>query len=135
MASQKIVPLSGPLVTQNSQNGQPLPPTLRNNLESLSGVSLNDVKVHYNSGLPVHLNALAYTHGSDIHVAPGQDQHLSHEAWHVVQQRQGRVTPPGDVPLAQTRRLNRDVGFTLTYCRGPVAVFANNRSGILASAM
>lgn len=101
MASQKVVPLSGPVVFQNSQNGQQLPPTLRNNLESLSGVSLNDVKVHYNSGLPVHLNALAYTQGSDIHVAPGQDQHLPHEAWHVAQQRQGLSTPQGNVPLAQ----------------------------------
>jgi hypothetical protein len=27
------------------------------------------------------------------HLAPGQDSHLPHEAWHVVQQRQGRVQP------------------------------------------
>ncbi len=39
------------------------------------------------------LNALAYNSGSPIHVAPGQDQHLPHEAWHVVQQKQGRVMP------------------------------------------
>ena len=34
----------------------------------------------------------AYTQGSDIHLGPGQEQHLPHEAWHVVQQKQGRVT-------------------------------------------
>ncbi|MGB5927571.1 MAG: hypothetical protein WBH03_05325, partial [Cyclobacteriaceae bacterium] len=31
--------------------------------------------------------------GSDIHLAPGQGQHLPHDAWHVVQQKQGRVQP------------------------------------------
>ena len=30
-------------------------------------------------------DALAYAQGSDIHLAPGQEQHLPHEAWHVVQ--------------------------------------------------
>jgi hypothetical protein len=39
------------------------------------------------------LNARAYAQGSEIHVAPGQEQHLPHEAWHVVQQAQGRVKP------------------------------------------
>ncbi|MEL6127089.1 MAG: DUF4157 domain-containing protein, partial [Pseudomonadota bacterium] len=34
---------------------------------------------------------MAYAQGSNIHLGPGQDQHLPHEAWHVVQQRQGRV--------------------------------------------
>ena len=56
-------------------------------------MSMDDVKVHYNSSQPAQLNALAYTQGSDIHVAPGQEQHLPHEAWHVVQQAQGRVQP------------------------------------------
>lgn len=101
MAGQKVVPLSGPVVEQNSQNPQQLPPTLRNNVESLSGMSLGDVRVHYNSGVPVHLGALAYTRGSDIHLGPGQEQHLPHEAWHVAQQRQGRVSPQADAPLAQ----------------------------------
>ncbi|WP_204278956.1 hypothetical protein, partial [Klebsiella aerogenes] len=31
--------------------------------------------------------------GTDIHLAPGQERHLPHEAWHVVQQRSGRVRP------------------------------------------
>ncbi|MCZ6678435.1 MAG: DUF4157 domain-containing protein, partial [Candidatus Poribacteria bacterium] len=37
--------------------------------------------------------ALAYTQGTDIHVGSGQERHLPHEAWHVVQQSQGRVKP------------------------------------------
>ena len=52
---------------------------------------LDNVKVHYNSSKPAAVQALAYTQGTDIHVAPGQEQHLPHEAWHVVQQAQGRV--------------------------------------------
>lgn len=56
-------------------------------------VSSDEVKVHYNSDKPAQLQALAYTQGTDIHVAPGQEKHLPHEAWHVVQQMQGRVKP------------------------------------------
>ncbi len=29
--------------------------------------------------------------GAEIHVGPGQEQHLAHEAWHVTQQKHGRV--------------------------------------------
>jgi hypothetical protein len=68
-----------------------LPDKLKTGVESLSGLSLDDVRVHYNSPKPAQLQALAYTQGSDIHVAPGQERHLPHEAWHVVQQKQGRV--------------------------------------------
>jgi hypothetical protein len=28
-----------------------------------------------------------------MHLGPGQEKHLPHEAWHVVQQKQGRVQP------------------------------------------
>ncbi|GHV01496.1 hypothetical protein AGMMS49521_1870 [Campylobacterota bacterium] len=37
--------------------------------------------------------AKAYAQGRDIFIAPGQEHHLPHEAWHVVQQMQGRVKP------------------------------------------
>ncbi|WP_234030546.1 DUF4157 domain-containing protein [Undibacterium sp. 14-3-2] len=70
-----------------------LPNQLKSGIESLSVMSMDHVKVHYNSSQPAQLNALAYAQGSDIHVAPGQEQHLPHEAWHVVQQAQGRVKP------------------------------------------
>jgi hypothetical protein len=72
-------------------NNTGLPDQLRTGLESLSGISMDDVKVHYNSAKPADLQAHAYAQGSDIHIAPGQEQHLAHEAWHVVQQKQGRV--------------------------------------------
>jgi hypothetical protein len=74
-------------------NNTGLPDNLKSGIESLSGMSMDHVKVHYNSSQPTQLNALAYAQGSDIHVAPGQETHLPHEAWHVVQQAQGRVRP------------------------------------------
>jgi len=70
-----------------------LPDQLKSGVESLSGMSLDDVRVHYSSPKPAQLNALAYAQGTDIHVAPGQERHLPHEAWHIVQQKQGRVRP------------------------------------------
>jgi hypothetical protein len=74
-----------------------LPAQLRAGLESLSGHDLEDVRVVRGSSRPASVGALAYTQGNDIHLAPGQDQHLAHEAWHAVQQRQGRVAPTGSV--------------------------------------
>jgi hypothetical protein len=76
-----------------SANRTGLPDQLKTGVESLSGISLDSVKVHYNSPKPAQLNALAYAQGTDIHVAPGQQKHLPHEAWHVAQQAQGRVKP------------------------------------------
>ena len=86
---------NSPGSSQNSfvENRTGLPNQLKSGIEALSDVSLDDVNVHYNSSKPAQLQALAYTQGSDIHVAPGQEQHLAHEAWHVVQQKQGRVQP------------------------------------------
>lgn len=70
-----------------------LPDGLKTGMEALSGLSLDDVRVHRNSDRPADLQAHAFAQGTDIHLAPGQEQHLPHEAWHVVQQMQGRVRP------------------------------------------
>ncbi|NKI96523.1 DUF4157 domain-containing protein [Rhizobacter sp. SG703] len=70
-----------------------LPAGLQAGIQALSGMDVSGVQVHRNSSQPAQLNALAYAQGNDIHLAPGQDHHLPHEAWHVVQQRQGRVEP------------------------------------------
>jgi Domain of unknown function (DUF4157) len=70
-----------------------LPGRLKAGMESLSGLAMDDVRVHYNSSRPARLQALAYAQGTEIHVGPGQERHLPHEAWHVVQQKQGRVRP------------------------------------------
>lgn len=75
------------------ENKTGLPDQLKEGIENLSGYSMNDIKVHYNSGKPAHLQAHAYAQGTDIHIGPGQEKHLPHEAWHAVQQKQGRVMP------------------------------------------
>jgi len=69
-----------------------LPDKLQTGLEDLSGVSLSDVQVHYNSDKPQQEGALAYTQGSEIYIGPGQGKYLPHEGWHAVQQKQGRVS-------------------------------------------
>lgn len=78
-------------------NNTGLPDDLKNGIESLSGYSLDNVRVHYNSPKPATVQALAYTQGTDIHVAPGQEHALPHEAWHVTQQMAGRVSPTTNI--------------------------------------
>jgi|GEM_PF-4592274 len=82
---------AGTIAGQVNKTG--LPGDLKAGVESISGLLMDDVRVHYNSSKPAELEALAYTQGTDIHIASGQEQHLPHEAWHVVQQKQGRVQP------------------------------------------
>lgn len=83
---------NNPLLSK-SINNTGLPDNLKSGIESLSGLSMDDVKVHYNSGKPAQLQAHAFAQGADIFLASGQEKHLPHEAWHVVQQKQGRVKP------------------------------------------
>jgi len=71
--------------------GGGLPAGLRRGIESMAGMDLSDVQVHRNSAQPAQVQAAAYAQGNQVHLGPGQEQHLPHEAWHVVQQRQGRV--------------------------------------------
>ncbi len=77
----------------SKSNSTGMPDKLKSGIEALSGMSMDHIKVHYNSSQPAQLDALAYAQGSDIHIAPGQEQYLPHEAWHVVQQAQGKVQP------------------------------------------
>lgn len=78
---------------QLKPNNTGMPDSLKTGVENLSGINMDHVRVHYNSSQPAQLNALAYAQGSDIHIGPGQEKHLPHEAWHIVQQAQGRVQP------------------------------------------
>jgi|GEM_PF-1142197 len=87
------MPMTGPATRSPGTNRTGLPDQLKTGIESLSGLSLDNVKVHYNSARPAQLMAHAYAQGSQIHLAPGQQSHLPHEAWHLVQQAQGRVAP------------------------------------------
>lgn len=83
------------LMRRMNQTG--LPDELKERAEGTSGVSLEDVRVHPDSAKPADFYAEAYTQGTDIHVAPGASDHLAHEAWHVVQQKQGRVNSTAEM--------------------------------------
>lgn len=88
-----------------------MPTNLKKGIESLSGFSMDDVHVHYNSDKPQKMQALAYTEGTDIHIAPGQEKHLAHEAWHVAQQKSGMVSPTtsiGGVPVNDNAVLEQE---------------------------
>lgn len=89
MADQRLEEAKGHVQTTSNRTG--LPGNLKSGVESLSGYSMDDVRVHYNSSKPAQFQAHAFAQGTDIHLASGQERHLAHEAWHVVQQKQGRV--------------------------------------------
>jgi hypothetical protein len=105
VSSERVEALEDRIVAAPNRTG--LPDALKAAVESLSGVSLQNVRVHYNSGKPGQLQAHAYTQGSEIHVAPGQEKHLPHEAWHAAQQAQGRVPVTAQL---EGVRLNDDAG-------------------------
>lgn len=93
LEEEEKLPGQAKAITQRVENKTGMPDNLKTGVEQLSGLDMSDVKVHYNSSKPASVQAHAYTQGTDIHVAPGQEQHLGHEAWHVAQQKQGRVQP------------------------------------------
>jgi Domain of unknown function (DUF4157) len=80
----------GPPIQRKESRGG-MPGDLVSGFAASTGHDLSDVKVHYNSDKPSQVGALAYAQGNDIHLGTGQEQHLAHEAAHVVQQREGRV--------------------------------------------
>ncbi|MBO1351123.1 MAG: DUF4157 domain-containing protein [Hormoscilla sp. GUM202] len=90
-------PVQPMAVDKTAENKTGLPDRLKEGIESLSGFDLSAVGVNYNSPKPAKINALAYTQGQRIEIGPGKEGHLPHEAWHVVQQMQGRVRPTVEV--------------------------------------
>ena len=130
-------PLQGKFGTaQREEKAKPnntgLPNQLKAGIESMSGMSMDHVKVHYNSDKPAQLNAHAYAQGSDIHVAPGQERHIPHEAWHVVQQAQGRVKPT--MQMKAGTPVNDDVALeTEADVMGAKAVAANMPVQLMAA--
>ncbi len=109
--NKKKHPDQGRLIQLKSENETGLPDHLKAGIEALSGYSLDGVRVHYDSDRPATVQALAYTQGTEIHVAPGQERHLPHEAWHVAQQMARRVQPTTEidgVPINDSVELERE---------------------------
>lgn len=82
-----------------------IPESVQTKMEGALNTSLSGVNVHANSSKATEVGALAYTQGTDIHVAPGHynpntsegKRLLGHELTHVAQQMEGRVQPTGEV--------------------------------------
>ncbi len=78
-----------------------LPDMVQAKMETSMGADFSDVSIHKDSEKASSMGALAYAQGSDVHFAPGQfkpdsqsgQELIGHELAHVVQQRQGRVSP------------------------------------------
>lgn len=99
------------VIQRKKSNETGLPDGLKTGIESLSGMSLDHVRVVYNSSKPAEVQALAYACGDEIHVAPGQEAHLPEEAWHIVQQMQGKVKATTEVnhsPVNDDRKLEEE---------------------------
>lgn len=118
-ADHQVQPMQRMKSTSSDQapptsNNTGMPDQLKASVEQLSGQCMDDVKVHYNSPKPAQIDALAYAQGTDIHIGPGQEKHLPHEAWHVVQQKQGRVvstTQIGGVHINDSAQLEKEADF------------------------
>jgi hypothetical protein len=88
-----------------------LPAPLVGGIQALSGLDLSDVRVVRRSEMPHSLGALACASDRRIDLAAGEERHLPHEAWHVVQQRQGRVARTsyvGRTPINDDPALERE---------------------------
>lgn len=87
-----------------------IPGAIKAQYEAASGLSFDDVRIHYNSRKPEKLQALAYTQGNHVYMGPGQEKYLRHELGHVVQQKRGMVRPNmriNGLPVNTDRRLEQ----------------------------
>jgi hypothetical protein len=72
-------------------NNTGLPDDVKSGIEILAGNAMDKVEVHCNSAKTAQLQADNCARGTDISLSPGK--HLPHEAWHIVEQKKGRVKP------------------------------------------
>lgn len=86
VAQKKAVP-------ERTPNRTGIPVGLKERIEQSSGLSLSDVRIHYNSDKPSKVGALAYAQGNHVYMGRGQEKYLPHELGHVIQQRMGIVRP------------------------------------------
>ena len=95
------VALPAPAGLAARPGGIALAEPVRRSMETLFGADFADVRIHVGAA-PAALGAIAFTSGTDIHVAPGHyapdtargRRLLGHELAHVVQQRANRVANP-----------------------------------------
>ena len=104
---------------QRSSTRTSLPENVQAQMEDTFQSDFSDVNIHTNSSSAPEVGALAYTQGSDIHFAQGQynptssagQELIGHELAHVVQQREGRVSPTTEIsgmPVNDDAALERE---------------------------
>lgn len=96
-----------------------IPTQMKLDFERRSGLSFDDVRVHYNSGKPARLRALAYTRGTQVYMGPGQERHLRHELGHVIQQKRGFSrydTMENGVPVSNNPEVERQADLLGSGC-------------------
>ncbi|SCY14493.1 eCIS core domain-containing protein [Desulfoluna spongiiphila] len=94
----------GALVAQ-AKNTTGMPDNVKEGMQRSFQSDFSNVTVHPSSSKAPALGAQAFTQGHEIHFAPGQFRPdttsgralLGHELAHVVQQREGRVSPTCEV--------------------------------------
>lgn len=99
----------------HAKNGTPLSSVEQTNYENRFALPMDDVRVYHNSDVPSKFDAGAITYGTDIYIAPGQDELLSHEMTHVAQQKLGQAKPTdieNQLPISRESSLenNADEG-------------------------
>lgn len=98
----------GQTAASASGNGASMPPEIQAKMEHAMNADFSDVNIHTGPQASA-VGALAYTQGTDIHFAPGQykpdspagQKLLGHELAHVVQQKEGRVSPTARLATGQ----------------------------------
>lgn len=115
---------------RNAQENRPnltgIPTQMKLDFERRSGLSFDDVRVHYNSSKPAQLRALAYTRGTQVYIGPGHEGSLRHELGHVIQQKSGRVRPTrwiGGLPVNDQPEMERDADRIAVQCMAAPAVW------------
>jgi len=94
----------GALVAQ-AKNTTGMPDNVKEGMQRAFQSDFSDITVHPSSPKASALAAQAFTQGHEIHFAPGQfrpdttsgRELIGHELAHVVQQREGRVSPTCEV--------------------------------------
>lgn len=92
---QEVIQKAGEQPKQQGPNLTGIPTQMKLDFERRSGLSFDDVRVHYHSDKPAKFDAGAYTYGTDVFIGPGDTGLLRHELNHVVQQMRGQVRPTG----------------------------------------
>lgn len=92
---------------RSSRSGQALDPILRQGMEGAFGADFSNIRVHRDSAVAPTIAARAFTHGSDVHFAPGAyspesasgQRLIAHELTHTLQQGSAQRTMRSTAPV------------------------------------